>query len=139
MENACTQDYRSSIDIMLAATIAVVTSAHAASDADREMMRVYADAMTNAIPTLAKVQEETEKDCSSVSGPSGASSCVHGLDLDAAGVRTVRSRMSSLKVPGCLRGVDAQLRVALDAGSVKCQFTLTWEKGISRARQVSRF
>ncbi len=96
------------LTIMLAATIAVVTSAHATSDADREMMRVYADAMTNAIPTLAKVQEETEKDCSSVSGPSGASSCVHGLDLDASGLRTERRRMSNLKVTGCLRGVDSQ-------------------------------
>jgi hypothetical protein len=102
------------LTIMLAATIAVVTSAHAASDADREMVRVYADAMTNAVPTLANVQEEMEKDCSSMSGPSGVSSCIHGLDLGAAGVRTVRSRMSGLKVPDCLRGVDAQLRVALD-------------------------
>jgi hypothetical protein len=100
------------LTIMLAATIAVVTSAHAASDADREMVRVYADAMTNAIPTLANVQEEMEKDCSSMSRPSGVSSCIHGLDLGAAGVRTVRSRMSGLKVPDCLLGVIVAMRLS---------------------------
>lgn len=82
---------------MVAATIAVVASAHAASEADRAMMRAYADTMTNAIPTLLQGEEEMEKDCSSTSGPSGVSSCIHGLDFGGAGVRTVRSRMSSLK------------------------------------------
>lgn len=94
---------------MVAATIAVVATAHAASEADRAMMRAYADTMTNAIPTLLQGEEEMEKDCSSTSGPSGVSSCIHGLDFGGAGVRTVRSRMSSLKVPDCLRGVDAKL------------------------------
>jgi hypothetical protein len=78
---------------VVAATIAVVASAHAASEADRAMMRAYADTMTNAIPTLLQGEEEMEKDCSSTSGPSGVSSCIHGLDFGGAGVRTVRRRL----------------------------------------------
>jgi hypothetical protein len=63
----------------------------------------------------------------STSGPSGVSSCIHGLDFGGAGVRTVRSRMSSLKVPDCLRGVDAK--------SLTCCVTVTrrprraWSRG----------
>jgi hypothetical protein len=102
------------LTLMVAATTAVVAPAHAASEADREMVRVYAETITNAMPLLAQGEQEMEKDCSSMSGPSGVSSCIHGLDLGAASVRTVRNRMSGVKVPDCLRGADAQLRVALD-------------------------
>ena len=98
--------------IVSAVTVALAT-ASAASEAGHETIGIYASTMTNAMPTLARGQEEMEKDCGSLSGPSGVKECIHGLESGAASVRIVRSRMSNLKIPDCFRDVDAKLRSAL--------------------------
>ena len=103
----------SRLTLIVAAVIVVLAPANAASEADHATMGLYASTMTNAIPTLARGQEEMEKDCGSLSGPSGVKECVHGLESGAASVRAVQSRMSNLKVPDCFRDVDAKLRSAL--------------------------
>ena len=101
------------LTLIVAAVTVVLAPANAASEADHATLGAYASTMTNAMPTLARGQEEMEKDCGSLSGPSGVKECIHGLDSGAASVRTVRSRMANLKVPDCLRDVDAKLRSAL--------------------------
>ena len=98
--------------IVSAVTVALAT-ASAASEAGHETIGIYASTMTNAMPTLARGQEEMEKDCGSLSGPSGVKECIHGLESGAASVRIVRSRMSNLKIPDCFRDVDTKLRSAL--------------------------
>ena len=79
-----------------------------------------------------------EKDCGSLSGPSGVKECVHGLNSGAASVRAVRSRMANLKVPDCLRDVDAKLRSALgllqDGYSKAQKGLVAWMRRASYAR-----
>jgi hypothetical protein len=115
--------------LIVAAATNVFTSAHAASEIDRETMRVYASTIAKAIPTLMQAEEKMEKDCGSISGPSGVDLCINGLDFASAGVRAVRSHVSGLKVPDCLRVVDAELRIALGLLS----------DGYSKARRGLKF
>ena len=71
----------SRLTLIVAAVIVVLAPANAASEADHATMGLYASTMTNAIPTLSRGQEEMEKDCGSLSGPSGVKDCVHGLRI----------------------------------------------------------
>ena len=77
--------------------------------------RVYASAMANAVPTMARRMGEFGTSCGAMTrDPATWDRCASAIEIVLGGIRIVQNQMSALAVPDCFGNVDRMMRHALD-------------------------